>query len=112
MWERGPDSSPIGRGLPPVPTRQANLRWLVRVDATPLSEEHNQAIIRRLFEEVWNCGDLAAADEIVDPKMVDHVTRPGNLIGSEGFKQTVTMFRSAFPDIDGSRLRSWEFLPP
>jgi predicted ester cyclase len=65
-----------------------------------MSEEHNKAIIRRLFEEVWSYGDLAAADELIDPNMVDHVTRPGNPIGPEGFKQSVTMFRSAFPDLE------------
>ena len=65
-----------------------------------MSEEQNKAIIRRLFEEVWNSGDLAAADEIIDPNMVDHVTRPENPIGLEGFKQGVTMFRSALPDLE------------
>jgi steroid delta-isomerase-like uncharacterized protein len=63
-------------------------------------EERNQTIIRRLFEEIWNSGDLAVANEIVDTNMVDHVTRPGNPIGSEGFKQSVNMFRSAFPDLE------------
>jgi steroid delta-isomerase-like uncharacterized protein len=64
-----------------------------------MSEEHNKAIILRLFEEVWSHGDLAVADEMVDPNMVDHVTRPGNPIGLAGYKQTVTMFRNAFPDL-------------
>ena len=65
-----------------------------------MSEEHNKAVIRRLFEEVWNHGDLAVADEIVDANMIDHVTRPGNPMGLEGFKQNVTMHRSAFPDLE------------
>ncbi len=65
-----------------------------------MSEEHNKAVIRRLFEEVWNHGDLAVADEIVDANMIDHVTRPGNPMGLEGFKQNVTMHRRAFPDLE------------
>ena len=65
-----------------------------------MSERENKAIIRRLLEEVWSHGDLAAADEIVDANMVDHVTRPGDPIGLEGLKQSVTMFRIAFPDLE------------
>ena len=65
-----------------------------------MSEEQNKAVIRRLLEEVWSNGDLAVADEIVDANMVDHVTRPGNPMGLEGFKQNVTMHRNAFPDLE------------
>jgi steroid delta-isomerase-like uncharacterized protein len=65
-----------------------------------MSEEQNKAVILRLFEEVWSHGDLAAADELVDANMVDHVSRPGNRIGLEGFKQSVAMFRNAFPDLE------------
>ena len=65
-----------------------------------MSKKHNKAVIRRLLEEVWSQGDLAAADEMVDAHMIDHVTRPGNPIGLEGFKQSVTMFRNAFPDLE------------
>lgn len=65
-----------------------------------MSEEENKATIRRLLEQVWSHGDLAAADEIVAANMVDHVTRPGNPIGLEGFKQSVIMFRTAFPDLE------------
>jgi predicted ester cyclase len=65
-----------------------------------MSEEQNKVIIGRLFAEVWSHGNLVAADELVDPNMVDHVTRPGNPIGLDGFKKTVAMFRTAFPDLE------------
>ena len=62
--------------------------------------EENKALTRRLVEEVWNQEDLAAADELVDGSFVDNVTRPATPIGLDGYKQTVTMFRTAFPDLN------------
>jgi steroid delta-isomerase-like uncharacterized protein len=63
-----------------------------------MSTEANKAIARRNFEEVWNEGKLAAVDEII---AANHVNRdPANpgVSGPEGFKQLVSMYRSAFPD--------------
>lgn len=45
----------------------------------------NKAIARRFYEEVWNRGNMTAADEI--------------LADAEGVKQYVAAFRAAFPDI-------------
>jgi len=62
-----------------------------------MSTEENKAIIRRVIEEVWNKGDLAAVDEVMATDYVLHV--PGQEIkGPEGFKEYVTMARTAFPD--------------
>lgn len=68
--------------------------------------EKNKAIARRLVEEVWNKGDLAVADEILDISLRDwdaarmnrDQTNPEAGQGAEGFKQLVTLFRTAFPD--------------
>ena len=61
--------------------------------------EENKAIVRRGYEEIWNGENLAAVDEIYAPGFVlyDPVT-PG-VRGPEGFKQYVTMIRTAFPDL-------------
>lgn len=59
----------------------------------------NEALVRRLYEAVWNEGDLAVADELVSPTEVHHtadgVTQPG---GPEAQKRTARIFREAFPD--------------
>ena len=63
--------------------------------------ETNKTLSRRLFEEVWNKGNLAVLNELIAN---DHVnsgpgTLPGLPTGPEGAKQFVTMYRNAFPDV-------------
>ena len=62
--------------------------------------ETNKTLSRRLFEEVWNKGNLAVLNELIAN---DHVnsgpgTLPGLPTGPEGAKQFVMMYRNAFPD--------------
>ena len=65
-----------------------------------MSTEQNKAMDRRVYEEVWNGGSLAVIDELVAANYVDHDQEPpGALEGVEGLKQSVTMYRSAFPDV-------------
>jgi predicted ester cyclase len=62
----------------------------------------NRAIGRRVLLELWSQGKLELADELYAPGYVDHVGRgpePGRVSGPEGIKQAVTMFRTAFPDL-------------
>ena len=63
--------------------------------------ETNKTVSRRLFEEVWNKGNLAVLNELIAN---DHVnsgpgTLPGLPTGPEGAKQFITMYRNAFPDL-------------
>jgi steroid delta-isomerase-like uncharacterized protein len=60
--------------------------------------EENKAIARRIWEEVWK-GKLDVADEILDKSFVGHSLGVELPPGPEGFKQFVSIFRSAFPDI-------------
>jgi steroid delta-isomerase-like uncharacterized protein len=65
-----------------------------------MSTEQNKAMDRRVYEEVWNGGNLAVIDELVAANYVDHDQEPpGALEGVEGLKQSVTMYRTAFPDV-------------
>ncbi len=60
--------------------------------------EQNKMLLRRLFEEVYNQGNLDAADEMVASDMVIH--EPSHDIrGRDGAKQFVAMLRAGFPDI-------------
>lgn len=60
--------------------------------------EENKALVRRVIEEAWNKGNLAVIDELLSPDYAVEVASPGSP-GREGYRQAVTMFRAAFPDL-------------
>ena len=62
--------------------------------------EENKALVRRFYEEVWNKGNLDAADEVFAEDYVRHDLRPGmGLPGPAGQKKIAADFRAAFPDV-------------
>jgi len=70
-----------------------------------MSTEDNKALVRRLHEEVWNQGNVAAIDELIAPSMVVHYHYPTHIpvpteyhLSLEEFKQSVSHFRTTFPD--------------
>jgi len=63
-----------------------------------MSTETNKAIVRRVFNELVNNGNLGAAAEFIGPNYVNH-NIPVPATGLEAFKMAVMMFRTAFPDI-------------
>jgi steroid delta-isomerase-like uncharacterized protein len=59
--------------------------------------EENKALIRLFDEELWNKGNLAAADELMAADAT--IVLPGmGQVSREGFKAFAASFRSAFPD--------------
>ena len=64
-----------------------------------MSVEENKAVLRRVAEEIFNKGDLAVVDEVIASNYVYHGSGGQEYKGPEGFKQIVTMFRTAFPDL-------------
>ena len=64
-----------------------------------MSTEENKAKQRRVWEEVFNKGDLSVADELIATNYVYHGPMGMEYKGPEGFKQMVTMTRTAFPDL-------------
>lgn len=60
--------------------------------------EDNKAPIRRWFEECYNQGNVAVADELVAANYVNHSAPHGQASGLHGEKRYVTTIRSAFPD--------------
>ena len=63
-----------------------------------MSTEENKAVLRRNLEAL-NKGDLAIADETIHTNYVYHGSGGQEFKGPEGFKQFVTMLRTAFPDL-------------
>lgn len=64
-----------------------------------MSVEDNKTQQRRIYEEVINKGNLAIIPELIAPEYVFHNPLGLEAKGPEGFKQMVTMMRTAFPDI-------------
>jgi len=60
--------------------------------------EELKAYARRVPEELLTQGDLAVADEVLDPDCIYH-TFASLTTGAEGIKQWVTALRRAFPDL-------------
>ncbi|MGC1416135.1 MAG: ester cyclase [Candidatus Acidiferrum sp.] len=62
--------------------------------------EQNKTNVRRLFEEVWNKGQVAVADELFASTYTHHDSSTPDLgRGPEGEKKRVALYRNAFPDI-------------
>lgn len=58
-----------------------------------------ETVARRLIEEGFNQGDLAVADELSAPELVEHQDfGPGHAPGAEGVKAVITSLRRAFSD--------------
>ena len=61
--------------------------------------EANKAMMRRFYDEVVNKGNLDEIDARIAQDLIEHNPPPGVPSGPEGMKQSVAMFRAAFPDI-------------
>jgi steroid delta-isomerase-like uncharacterized protein len=62
--------------------------------------EQNKNNVRRLFEEVWNKGNISMADELFSSNYNHHdSSTPDVGRGPESEKKRVTLYRNAFPDI-------------
>jgi steroid delta-isomerase-like uncharacterized protein len=59
-----------------------------------------KAIVRRLYEDVWNKRKLDVVSDLVSPS---HAVRdnnsPGSSVGPEAYKTQVAMYLAAFPDL-------------
>lgn len=61
-----------------------------------MSQQH-EAIVRRLFDEVWNRGKLETIASLVTPDFVNHdPIEPAR--GQDGLTRIVSKYRHAFPD--------------
>jgi len=61
--------------------------------------EQNKTVVRRLFDELWNKGNLQVADELIAPTYQHHdASTPDLGKGPEGEKKRVNLYRTAFHD--------------
>ena len=59
----------------------------------------NKEVVRRYIEEIFNRGNLMAADVVLAPSFVDHNPAPGQAAGIEGTIEFAREFRRSFPDL-------------
>ena len=84
-----------------IPSDREDYTWGEPMDvaAAPGDPEANKAIARRVYEEIWNQGNLELADELYAADYVRHDPVSPGIQGSEGFKQLVAAYRAAFSDL-------------
>ena len=61
--------------------------------------EANRATAKSLFQEVFSQGNMDLVDEIVAPKFLHYTAGKMDVQGSEGYKDLIGAFRTAFPDL-------------
>lgn len=65
-----------------------------------MSTEQNKATMRAIPEQIFNLGNIDAADRLFAANYIEHVpVIPGLPPGVAGLKVYVTAVRSAFPDL-------------
>ena len=60
----------------------------------------NAALVSRIWNDIWNKGDLAVCDAVFSGDYVGHLAgMPGPVCGPAEFRQLVEVYRTAFPDV-------------
>lgn len=61
--------------------------------------ESNKALARKIFDEVWNKGDLTVVEAIYTEDFVAHIANTPEVIrGAEAFSQFVALFQALHPE--------------
>jgi steroid delta-isomerase-like uncharacterized protein len=64
-----------------------------------MSTQTNKQLIRDLIDQVWNDGNLDRIDDFISSDYVMHDPVSGDVHGVEGFREFVSTYRNAFPDL-------------
>lgn len=64
-----------------------------------MSVEENKTTVQRTFEDLFNHGRLAVAEEVASANFLTHEGPPDAPRGPEGLRELVTLLRAAFPDL-------------
>jgi steroid delta-isomerase-like uncharacterized protein len=70
------------------------------MDVIKMTSEEHKKIVRRIFEEAFNKGNLEVIDDVFSPNYIAHGLLPDLPEGREGIKQTFRIFRTGFPDFN------------
>ncbi|HKE97979.1 MAG TPA: ester cyclase [Actinomycetes bacterium] len=64
-------------------------------------QERNKETVLRLYQEVFERGDIDAADKLITEDRPDHDPNlpPEMTVGRQGFKRFAAAFRAGFPDV-------------
>ncbi len=62
-------------------------------------QDRYKELARRLYVEVFDAGNLAAADEILAADCVSHAADAPPRVGTDGIKQQAMVLRGALPDL-------------
>ena len=57
------------------------------------------SLLRQLFDQAFNQGNLAIVDELVSADLTTHMSSGGLTANRLGLKQMIASLRSAFPDL-------------
>ena len=60
--------------------------------------EENKATLKKIFDEIWNKGNVDFIPELISPEYVNRSPQ-GEMKGHDGYKQQIEMVRTAFPDL-------------
>ncbi len=70
-----------------------------------MSDEDNKELVRRHFDEIWNCRNFAACEELMATAFVEHAaapfaqSAPGRVDGPKAMRGTVEWLLTQFPDL-------------
>ena len=63
-----------------------------------MSSEQNKVLLQRLYNEVFNNGNLAVIDELIAPEAITHEESPVGNAGREAVRFLANTFHTAFRD--------------
>lgn len=72
------------------------------LDASRMTSDTNEAVVRRFYEELWNEWRLDVVAEIVAPNIRFRGSLGSTLVGRDEFKRYVETVRAAFPPLCAS----------
>jgi steroid delta-isomerase-like uncharacterized protein len=84
----------------PIPVQRVPDAVAVRLGGAKVEASENKAIVRRLYGEAFNRGDLVAFEEIVAPDFKNHGPSASDRQGRGAYWEAISKLRSALPDLD------------